>query len=157
MIRPVLKRAVRFGITGVLVTGCHSAYAVAAVELNGWRPTLANGLAFTFATMISYLLNARWSFSSRASAATFAKFWSVCGIGLLLAIGIGRAVEHTGLPYGAAIVLTSVVVPPVSFTLHTLWTFRGTAPGPVPSHPRQPAATRKRRRKGRRPYQRLSR
>lgn len=167
--RPLLRRAIRFGVTGVFVTGCHTAYAVAAIELDGWAPPTANGFAFTFATLVSYLVNTRWSFSSQVSGRTFVRFWMVCGVGLSMSIAIAAAVERAGLPYPFGIGLISVAVPPVSFALHSLWTYRGLVPvtaAPLaPAHPSYPppprAATGKIRpqnqRRRRRPYQRFSR
>jgi putative flippase GtrA len=166
--RPLLRRAIRFGVTGVFVTGCHAAYAVAAIELDGWAPPAANGFAFTFATLVSYLVNTRWSFSSQVSGRTFVRFWMVCGVGLSMSVAIAAAVERAGLPYPVGIGLISVAVPPVSFALHSLWTYRGVAPGVAavsmaparPAYPPARAATGKIRpqsQRRRRPYQRFSR
>lgn len=166
--RPLLRRAIRFGVTGVFVTGCHAAYAVAAIELDGWTPPTANGFAFTFATLVSYLVNTRWSFASQVSGRTFVRFWMVCGVGLSMSIAIAAAVERAGLPYPVGIGLIAVTVPPVSFTLHSLWTYRGLIPvaaaSPAPARlsypPTRAAATKIRpqnQRRRRRPYQRFSR
>jgi putative flippase GtrA len=148
VIKPILRRAVKFGITGLIVTACHAAYAATAIELNGWTPQAANGLAFLFATLVSYLLNTRWSFSARPSGQSFARFWVVCGLGLAQSMGIASAVERAGEPYPVGIALIAVTVPPVSFLLHSLWTYRGKATGalanaPVPL-PRPAPARRKR-------------
>lgn len=137
MIKPILRRAVKFGISGLVVTACHAAYASTAIELNGWTPPAANGLAFLFATLVSYLLNTRWSFSARPSGQSFIRFWGVCGLGLAQSMGIAAAVERAGEPYPVGIALIAVTVPPVSFLLHSLWTYRGRAVGtpagaPVP-------------------------
>lgn len=165
--RPLLRRAIRFGLTGVFVTGCHAAYAATAIELDGWTPPAANGFAFTFATLVSYLVNTRWSFSSQVSGRTFMRFWMVCGVGLAMSVAIAAAVERAGLPYPVGIGLISMAVPPVSFILHSLWTYRGMTPvvAVVPMAPARPAypptrAAGKIRPQGqrrRRPYQRFSR
>jgi putative flippase GtrA len=168
-LKPLLRRAVRFGITGVFVTACHACYAVAAIELDGWTPPVANGYAFTFATLVSYLLNTRWSFSRPVCGRSFARFWMVCSLGLMQSIGVSWAVERAGLPYPVGIGLITLTVPPVSFVLHSLWTYRDSpaeclpdVPAPAPTIPQRNGtagngARRKRPRKYRRPYQRLSR
>ncbi|MGZ8216149.1 GtrA family protein [Methylomagnum sp.] len=170
MNRPLIKRAVRFGVSGVFVTGCHSAYAVTAIELNGWTPPTANGFAFTFATLVSYLINTRWSFACQASSRTFLRFWMVCGVGLMQSIALSTAVEQAGYSYPVGIGLIALTVPPVSFTLHSLWTYRGVVPVAavpviVPTRPPCPSARAriggklhpKSQRGRRRPYQRFSR
>jgi putative flippase GtrA len=140
-LKPILRRAIKFGVTGVFVTACHAAYAVTAIEMNGWTPPEANGAAFVFATQVSYLLNTRWSFSRRPTGRTFVRFWMVCGLGLLQSVAIASAVERASLPYPLGILLISVTLPPVSFLLHSLWTYRERPPAaalPVPP-PRPPA------------------
>jgi putative flippase GtrA len=165
----LLRRAIKFGVTGVFVTACHAAYAVTAIELNGWTPPTANGFAFTFATFISYLVNTRWSFSREVSGRSLLRFWMVCCVGLAQSIAVSTAVEHAGMPYPVGIGLISVTVPPVSFMLHSLWTYRDSNPAPAPDAPaatrppRNQARTaagkprRKNQRTRRQPYQRFSR
>jgi putative flippase GtrA len=111
-------------VTGVLVTACHTAYAVTAVELNHWTPPMANGGAFLFSTLVSYLVNTRWSFSRRPDGRTFARFWLVFGMGFPQSIGIAAAVQRAGLPYSLGILAIALSVPPVSFLLHSVWTYR---------------------------------
>lgn len=124
MIKPVLRRAIKFGISGIVVTACHAAYAATAIELNAWTPPAANGLAFLFATLVSYLLNTRWSFSAQPCRQSFLRFWVVCGLGLVQSMAIAAAVERAGEPYPVGIALIAVTVPPVSFVLHSVWTYR---------------------------------
>jgi putative flippase GtrA len=160
-LKSILRRAVKFGVTGLFVTACHAAYAATAIELNGWTPPVANGAAFVFSTLVSYLVNTRWSFSRQPSGRTFARFWVVCGLGFLQSVGIAAAAERAGLPYSMGILLIAVSLPPVSFLLHLLWTYRERAPE-VPAAPvsmPRPAVMPRRRggRTRRRPYQRAGR
>ncbi len=164
MIKPFLRRVIKFGVSGVIVTACHTAYAVTAIQLNGWTPPAANGAAFTFGTLISYLLNTRWSFSGQISGRSFLRFWLVCSVGLVQSILLSAAVERAGLAYPVGIALIVLTVPPVNFLLHSLWTYRPAkapelalrAPPPRPQ-PRAAAHKPNRRRARRRSGQRHSR
>jgi putative flippase GtrA len=128
------RRAARFGASGLIVTALHTGYAVAAIELNGWPPPTANGVAFTFATLVSYLLNTRWSFAKPPCGRSFLRFWAVCGLGLLQSVGLSSLAQSQGHPYPVGIALILLTVPPVSFGLHSRWTYRD-APVPTPAGP----------------------
>ena len=54
---PLLRRALRFAMTGLLVTAVHVVAAVLFVHLILANPPLANGFAFVVATVVSYLIN----------------------------------------------------------------------------------------------------
>ncbi|NJD07397.1 MAG: GtrA family protein, partial [Methylococcaceae bacterium] len=94
-----LRRIARFGISGLLVTGLHVAVAVAFIRLILPDPPLANGVAFTVATLFSYLINTLWSFSSRLHGRTLARFAVVSLIGCGLSVGLSWLAEFRALSY----------------------------------------------------------
>lgn len=85
---------------------------------------LANGVAFATATVFSYLINTLWSFSSRLHGRNLRRFVLVSALGCLLAVAVSGLAEHYGLPYELGIVLVVLSVPPATFLLHSLWTYR---------------------------------
>ena len=80
----MLLRAFRFAFTGVFMTALHATIAVAIIRLLLDSPPLANGAAFIVATLVSYYINTRWSFSARLHGRSFARFLMVALLGFFL-------------------------------------------------------------------------
>lgn len=126
-----LIQGFRFGMTGVANTGIHA--LVAFLCLNGFflgvsslvaSPVVANGLAFVVATIFSYVVNTRWSFSTEMNARNFQRFIGVALIGLAAAMLLAKFAEVIGLPAMGGVVLVVCVMPLINFALHSLWTYR---------------------------------
>lgn len=122
--REFLKKALRFALTGLLVTAVHITIAVFFIEAIALAPALANGLAFTAATAISYLLNTMWSFSEEIQGKYIVRFSTVSCVGLFLSMSISGFAESHGFPYSYGIFGVVCTVPPVTFLLHNYWTYR---------------------------------
>jgi putative flippase GtrA len=122
---PVLtKQALRFALSGFLVTGLHVFIATALIQIVLLAPTLANGVAFLAATIFSYLINTMWSFSNTLHGKNLFRFCIVSCIGLFLAMTISGTAQYYGLHYLYGIGLVVCVVPPLTFLLHNYWTYR---------------------------------
>lgn len=126
-----LIKGFRFGMTGVANTGIHA--LVAFLCLNGLflgvsalvaGPVVANGLAFVVATIFSYVVNTRWSFSTEMNARNFRRFIGVALIGLAAAMLLAKFAEVIGLAPMGGVVLVVCVMPLINFALHSLWTYR---------------------------------
>lgn len=118
------RQALRFALSGFLVTGLHVIFATTFIHILLLAPSLANGLAFVVATVFSYLLNTTWSFSSPLHGRTLIRFFVVSAIGLSLAMALSGAAQYYGLHYWYGIVFVVCTVPPVTFLLHNFWTYR---------------------------------
>lgn len=119
-----LRRVRRFAATGALVTSVHVGTAATLVSLVSFVPATANGVAFLIATGISYVINTMWCFSREMSTRQFKRFISVslaCG-------GFASAIAHTmgvwGYHYLVGILAVVLIVPPTTFMLHNIWTYR---------------------------------
>lgn len=121
----LLRRATRFGLSGLFATGTHVLCACLLIEVVGVRAVAANGLAFSIATLLSYLLNTFWTFRRRATGANALRFWTVALLGLGLTLLLSGAAEAARLHYFVGILLVIVLVPPLTFVLHSAWTYRG--------------------------------
>ena len=122
---PILrKRAIRFALSGMLVTGLHVLIATAFIQIVLPAPSLANGVAFTVATIFSYIIHTTWSFSSPLHGKNLFRFSLVSFIGLFLAVSISGAADYFGMHYSYGIALVVCIVPPVTFLLHNFWTYR---------------------------------
>lgn len=119
----LLRRALRFGITGVGATGVHLAVAVAMVNLVDPSPMLANATAFVVATVFSYLANTLWSFAAPLCGRNLLRYATVVGVGFCVAIGVSGLAEMAGLSYLIGIALVAVALPALSFVMHNFWTY----------------------------------
>lgn len=120
----LIKRALRFSLSGLLVTALHVVIATVFIEVIWSEPSVANGVAFAMATIISYLINTRWSFSSRLHGKNLFRFGVVSFLGLFLAMSISGIAHAYGLHYWWGIFFVVCVIPPVTFLLHNFWTYR---------------------------------
>jgi len=120
----IVKRALRFGLTGMFATAIHVFIAVLAVELLNAHPSIANGLAFCVATIFAYIINTKWSFSSQIATKTIARYAVVSVLGLVAAMLISGIADYAGLHYMLGIVFVVVAVPVLTFLMHNFWTFK---------------------------------
>ncbi|MGF6125856.1 putative flippase GtrA [Pseudomonas frederiksbergensis] len=120
----VIKRALRFAVTGVFVTALHAVVAVLFINFVVPLPPLANGVAFAVATVVSYLINTTWSFSARLHGRTLLRFMLVSGAGFLLAMFVAWAAQIAGLNYLLGIGAVALTLPAFTFVLHNFWTYR---------------------------------
>lgn len=121
---PLLRRALRFAMTGLLVTALHAVAAVLFMHLILANPPLANGFAFLVATVVSYLINTLWSFSSRLHGRTLYRFVLVSTGGFGLAMLVAWVAQSAGLNYLAGIAAVALIIPVFTFILHNFWTYR---------------------------------
>lgn len=121
---PLLKRGLRFLASGICVTLLHVIVAAGLIETILPYPTIANGIAFVISTTASYLLNTFWSFSSAPAVGNMLRFVSVSMVGLVIAVTVAHTAEALGLSYWLGIAGIVLTVPPTTFLLHSIWTYR---------------------------------
>ena len=120
----LIKRALRFAVTGLFVTALHAVVAVLFINFLMPVPPLANGVAFAVATVVSYLINTTWSFSARLHGRTLLRFMLVSAGGFLLAMFVAWAAQFAGLSYLLGIAAVALTIPAFTFVLHNFWTYR---------------------------------
>ncbi|WP_149087292.1 GtrA family protein [Pseudomonas prosekii] len=120
----LIKRALRFAVTGLFVTALHAVVAVLFINFLMPVPPLANGVAFAVATVASYLINTTWSFSARLHGRTLLRFMLVSAGGFLLAMFVAWAAQIAGLNYLLGIGAVALTIPAFTFVLHNFWTYR---------------------------------
>jgi putative flippase GtrA len=120
---PLLRRITRFSVSGVLVTLVHIVSAMAWLHWVNASSGLANGFAFTVATVFSYCIHTLWSFSAAMELRVFAKFLLVAVVGLGLSAGTGHLVQWLGFTYQYSIAAVVLVMPPYNFMAHHFWTY----------------------------------
>jgi len=120
----LLKRTLRFGLTGLFVTGLHFSIATLFVNYIQHNPSLANGVAFCIATIVSYLMHTLWSFSAKLHGKTLIRFIMVSVFGLCLSIIIPWVVQQLGFGYVVGTAAVVLILPVVNFLLHNFWTYK---------------------------------
>lgn len=122
--RMLLRRGLRFALTGLLSTAVHVTVASLLIELAGSHPAAANGAAFVASVFVSYWVNTLWSFSQRPSRESFLRFVVVCCAGFVLAVGLSGFAAWMQWHYLVGIGLVVLAVPPLNFLMHHSWTYR---------------------------------
>jgi putative flippase GtrA len=117
-------RLFRFGVSGICSTAIHTLIASAMFAMFDATPVAANAVAFICATVFSYLANTLWSFSATVQWSNLMRFLAVAVSGLVETMLLARGTEAMGLAAGWSIVAVVLFVPPVTFVLHRLWTYR---------------------------------
>ncbi len=125
----------RFGIVGVLATIVHYVVAVAAVELIGLVPVIANLVAFCCAFPVSFVGHLYWTFRGQTdghSAQDRRHYWGRFFVTALVGLGVSQLVVyvladllsvHHRIAFAAAILLAPATV----FVLSKFWAFRAPA------------------------------
>lgn len=119
-----ITRLLRFTFVGMLATITHLSIAIIAIKYFLFNQSLSNGLAFLIATLFSYVLNTKWSFSSKIEKKNFFKFCIVSIIGLLLSVTISLVNQLLGWHYLVGILITVLILPINNFLLHNFWTYK---------------------------------
>jgi putative flippase GtrA len=118
-----LGQFLRFCISGLGATICHTLVVLMAVHGMGSSIALANFCAFLMAASFSYVANTLWSFESFLSKKNAILFFLATSICAALAAVIAHLVDITGYSLFIGIFAVVVVTTPISFLLHKYWTF----------------------------------
>lgn len=122
--RDLTLRLLKFGATGLFSTLLHFLIVWGLVELRGVWPPNANLVAFGVATCFAFLVNTYWSFSSQFNPRRLVRYGIVAGAGATFAWLISYAFVHLDIDYRLGVLAVTLMVPPVVFIAHQLWTYR---------------------------------
>ncbi|AXF25457.1 sugar translocase [Burkholderia pyrrocinia] len=117
-------RLVRFGVSGLCSTAIHTLVAAALFTLFDATLVAANAVAFLCATAFSYLANTLWSFSSTVRTRNALRFLTVTLAGFVETLLLARAAELLDVSRAMSVVVIALLIPPTTFVLHRLWTYR---------------------------------
>lgn len=108
----------------MLATAIHVAIAMLLITRLALAPYIANPIAFVVATCFAYTTNTLWSFASQMSHRTLWRYVGVSALGCLATAVVSALADAAHLDYRIGIALVIVVVTPMNFTMHSLWTYR---------------------------------
>ena len=109
---------------GVFASGSHYGIYVSLVAFLDVWPVAATTLGFVVGTMISYTLNARYTFNGSHRPGSLVRFWVVTGLGGVLNAAAVALLSELEVHYALAGIVAIVVAAAFNFTGHKLWTFR---------------------------------
>ena len=117
----------RFGVVGFTSAFVNWIGVVFFVHFFDWHPLLANILAFFIAFNVSFVGHHYWTFSKQATnKQPWGRFLAVAILGFCLTEGLYALLLHVmGKElYAIALILTLLIVPPVTFVFSKFWAFK---------------------------------
>jgi putative flippase GtrA len=119
-----LKQLMRFGGVGILATLVHTLLALTLIKGFAFTATEANISAFFVATLVSYTLNALWSFEKGIATGSFMRFIIVGLISLAVIVWVSELIEKSGYPPELSVLIVACIIPVINFIIHKFWTFK---------------------------------
>jgi putative flippase GtrA len=117
------RQLIRFFVVGVVAAIAYVAVMALVVDGLGGRVLWGAFFAFVFATLVSFVGNALWSFGARLTTGKAAMFFAVNTAGLGLNMLIAWLLERAGVHYLLISLTVLIVVPLFNFAGHRLITF----------------------------------
>lgn len=121
-----VKRFVKFGVVGVLNTLINWIIFI-ILSANGVYYIISNIIAYTVATINSYLLNSKWVFNNgdNYTKETTIKFIILNFIGLVLNTAILYIlVDILNIKKVIAMIITTIIVMIINYFVNKLWVFK---------------------------------
>ena len=123
--RRQLRQFLTFGLVGGIATAGHYLVLVVLVEWARLDPLLATSIGAAAGAVIAYTLNRKWTFSARpAIAVSFAKFFAIAGIGLVLNGVLFSLIKSAGVHYLLAQGLATGLVLFMNYWASRVFVFR---------------------------------
>jgi putative flippase GtrA len=114
---------IRFGLVGVANTVVHAGIVIALMEAFVPPAFVANGVAFVFANLMSYVLNSRFTFKTPLSFLGYRRFLLVSLVSLGLTLLITSVVECLGWHYSVGLIMVILLVPILNYMVMKIWAF----------------------------------
>lgn len=120
----VRRQFALFLCIGLGATTVHVVIAAHLIENHMVPPALGNAIAFVFANLFSYFSQSAYVFQVPPSPVQYWRFLSVSLGGLALVAALSSGLEALGFHYMVGIAAVVLVLPIVTFGVHSLWVFR---------------------------------
>ncbi|WP_191090527.1 GtrA family protein [Niallia endozanthoxylica] len=123
--KEVSFKFMKYSLIGCISTLVYFLSVYLLVESLHHDPVYASALSFIFMTIISYLLNRKYTFKSTFSTKTLLRFLVVSTIGFILNFIIMYVIVRVcALPYVIGELITTLIIPVINFTLNNYWAFK---------------------------------
>jgi putative flippase GtrA len=125
----VRRQFALFLCIGLGATAVHVVIAANLIGIHMMPPALGNAIAFVVANLFSYFSQSAYVFRQQPRTVQYWRFLCVSLVGLALVAAISTALEVVGVHYLAGIAAVVLILPIVTFGLHSFWTFRNRGDG----------------------------
>ena len=116
-------QALKFILVGVVSAGTHYSVYLSLIVALSIGAVPATVVGFILGTIVSYVLNSRYTFQAAQTPATFARFWLVTLAGGALNAGVVWVLVGAGMHFAIAGVIAICVAAAFNFLCHRYWTF----------------------------------
>ena len=117
-------RLMRYAVAGAVATGLHVIIASGLITFASAPAALANGIAFCWASIFSYLATTIWTFGVDISPRSGIRFALTAALSSLLAALVSGIAAARGVPDLLGIFAVVCTVPPFTYFLHKHFTYR---------------------------------
>ena len=114
---------------GLGATAVHVAIATYLIGTHMLPVALGNAIAFVVANLFSYFSQSSYVFQRPPTSVQYWRFLTVSLVGLVFVVAISSGLEALGIHYLVSIGVGVLVVPIVTFGVHSVWTFRKNGAG----------------------------
>jgi len=125
-------QALKFLLVGVLSAGTHYAIYVVLIVAAGMAAVPATVIGFVFGTLVSYVLNSRFTFEAERTPTSFVRFWVVTLAGGGVNAGLVWVLVFAGLHFAISGVVAIAIAAAFNFFCHRAWTFADSSASEAP-------------------------
>lgn len=123
--RDLVGRFIKYSFVGCMSVGIYFLFVYILIERYHWGPVVGSAAAFIIMTIVSFLLNVRFTFQSSFTKQKLWRFLCVSFIGFVLNFMLIFGTVHIlSFHYLVGEVITILVIPLVNFLLNYYWTFQ---------------------------------
>jgi putative flippase GtrA len=117
-------RVMRYAVAGAVATGLHVVIASGLITFAAAPPALANGIAFSWASIFSYLATTAWTFGVEPSPRSGVRFAVTAALSSGLAALVSGIAAARGVHHLLGIFAVICTAPPFTYFLHKHFTYR---------------------------------
>lgn len=123
--RELVIRFLKYSFAGCISVGVYFLAVFILIEKYQWDPVVGSAVAFIIMTVVSFLINLRYTFNSSFTHRRLIRFLMVSAVGFMLNLFlIFFAVHILSFHYVIGEIITVLVIPMVNFVLNNYWTFQ---------------------------------
>ncbi|MFC5733434.1 GtrA family protein [Cytobacillus gottheilii] len=124
--RDLIIRFLKYSLVGCISVGVYFLSVFIFIEKYQWDQVIGSAAAFIIMTIVSFLINIRYTFNSRFTQRKLVRFLLVSLVGFLLNVILIFFIVHIlSFHYFIGELVTVLVIPLVNFLLNNYWTFQG--------------------------------
>lgn len=123
--RELVGRFIKYNFVGSISVGVYFLAVYILIEGYRWGPVVGSAAAFILMTIVSFLLNVRFTFGSSITHQKLFRFSLVSLVGFTLNVVLLFLVVHIlSFHYVIGEIVTILIIPMVNFLLNHYWTFQ---------------------------------